>query len=66
MFDTESCIKCCMADTDTLQISLTGVIYTLNTVDVVVEFTLDNRLKVRLHVLTGNLNNVCNAVLASR
>ena len=55
----------CMTDTDTLHISLAGVVYTLDTVDVVVEFTLDNWLEVRLHVLAGNLNNVCNAVLAS-
>ena len=65
MFNTEACIKCCMADTDTLHISLTCVVYTLNAVDVVMEFTLDNRLEVRLHVLAGNLNNVCDAVLAS-
>ena len=30
------------------------------------EFTLDNRFKVRLHVFTGNFNNICNAVLASQ
>ena len=65
MFDSESCIKCVNADTDTLHITLSCMVYTLDTVDVVVEFTLDNRFKVRLHVLTCNFNNICNAVLAA-
>ena len=65
MFDLEACSKCIFADTDSLHISLSCMVYTFNTVDVVMEFTLDNRLEVRLHVLAGNLNNVCDAVLAS-
>ena len=66
MFDLESSLKSCLADTDTLHITLTCMIYTLDTVDVVVEFTLDNRLKVWLHVLSCNFYNVCNAVLAAK
>ncbi|CDB21338.1 unknown [Blautia sp. CAG:52] len=66
MFQTESCSKCVFADTDTLHISLSCMVYTFDTVDVVMEFTLDNRFKVRLHVFTGNFNNICNAVFASQ
>ena len=66
MFDSESCIKCVNADTDTLHITLSCMVYTLDTVDVVVEFTLDNRFKVCLHVLACNFNNICDAVLASK
>ena len=65
MFDAESCIKCINADTDTLHITLSCMVYTLDTVDVVMEFTLDNRLKVSLHILTSNFNNICDAVLAA-
>ena len=65
MFDLEACSKCIFADTDSLHISLSCMVYTFDTVDVVMELTLDNRFKVRLHVLAGNFNNICNAVLAS-
>ena len=40
MFDLESCVECINADTDTLHITLSCVVYTLDAVDVVVEFTL--------------------------
>ena len=66
MFDSEACVKCIDADTDTLHISLACMVYTLNAVDVVMEFTLDNRLKVCLHVFTCNLNHISDAVLASK
>ena len=66
MFDLEACSKCIFADTDSLHISLSCMVYTFNTVDVVMEFTLDNRFKVRLHVLAGNFNNICDAVLAAK
>ena len=65
MFDLESCVECINADTDTLHITLSCMVYTLDTVDVVMEFTLDNRLKVSLHILTSNFNNICDAVLAA-
>ena len=66
MFDLEACSKCIFADTDSLHISLSCMVYTFDTVDVVMELTLDNRFKVRLHVFTCNFNNICNAVLAAK
>ena len=66
MFQTETCIKCILTDTDTLHISLSGVVYTLDTVDIVVEFTLDNRFKVRLHCFSCNFYYVCDAVFTSQ
>ena len=62
MFDLEACSKCIFADTDSLHISLSCMVYTFDTVDVVMELTLDNRFKVRLHVFTCNFNNICNMV----
>ena len=66
MFQAESCIECILADTDTLHITLSCVIYTFDTVDVVMELTLDNRFKVRLHVLACNFYNISDAVLAAK
>ena len=66
MFDLESCVECINADTDTLHITLSCMVYTFDTVDVVMEFTFDNRFKVWLHVLACNFNNIGDAVLASK
>ena len=66
MFDTKSCIKCLNTDTDTLHISLSCMIYAFNAVNIVMELTLNNRLKIRLHLLAGNLNNICDAVFAAK
>ena len=46
MFQAESCVECILADTDTLHITLSCMVYTFDAVDIVMEFTLDNRLKV--------------------
>src|SRR5699024_10094164 len=46
--DTEACIKRILADTDPLHVSLSGMVYTFDAVDVVVELTLDYRLEVCL------------------
>ena len=43
-----------------------GWIYALDTVDVVVELTLDNRLEIGLHVLSSYLHHVSDGVLASK
>ena len=66
MFQTETSFECRDSDTDTLHISLSCMVYTLDAVDVVMEFTLDNRLEVRLHVLSSYFYYVSDAVLASK
>src|SRR5699024_960898 len=66
MFQTEACIESFFSNTDTEHITLSCMVNAFDTVNVVVELTLNNWLKVRLHVLSGNLNNICNAVLASQ
>ena len=66
VFDTETSIESIFADTYTLHVTLTGMVYTLDAVDVVMEFTLDNRLEIRLHVFACNLNNISDAVLAAQ
>ena len=65
MFCTESGIECIFADSDTEHIPLAGVINSLNTVNVVVEFTFDNRFKVRLHLLTCNFNYISKTVFTA-
>ena len=65
MFDTETCCESVFADTDTLHITLSCMVYTFDAVDVVMEFTFDNRFKIRLHVLSCNFYNVSDAVLAA-
>ena len=65
MSDTEPCRKCIFADTDPLHISLASVVHTFNTVDIIMKFTLDNWLKIRLHIFPGNFHHIGNTVLAS-
>ena len=66
VFCSETCCKSIIADTDTEHIPLSCVIYTFNAVYIIVEFTLDNRFKIRLHLLTSYFYHVGKAVLASR
>src|SRR5699024_8358761 len=66
MFQTAACVKCFFSNTDTEHITLSCMIYALDTVDIVMELTLDNRLEVRLHILSGNFYNIGNCVLASQ
>ena len=66
MFQTEACVKCFFSDTDTEHITLSCMVNSFDTVDIVMELTLDNRFEIRLHVLSGNFYNICNAVLASQ
>jgi len=63
---TEACSESSGADADTYHVTLTGMHDTFSTVDEVVELTLENRLKVALDVLTGNLNLNCQIHLAAR
>ena len=65
VFCTETSVESFFADTDTDHITLSGMHHTFDAVQVAVEFTLKYRLEIRLHVLSGNLNNVCNAVLGT-
>ncbi len=65
VFCTEACVESFFADTDTDHITLSGMHHTFDAVQVAVEFTLKYRLEIRLHALSGNLNNVCNAVLGT-
>ena len=62
---TEACVKSVLAYTDTDHITLTGMHNTLDAVQVVMELTLEYRLKVSLHALSGNLYHVADAMLAA-
>ena len=66
MSGSEACCKCVIADTDTEHIPLSCMVYTFNAVYIIVEFTLDNRLKIRLHLLACYFYHVGKTVLASR
>ena len=65
MFCPETCCKSIFADTDTDHITLSGMHYTFDAVQVAVEFTLEYRLEVGLHALSCNLYHICDAVFAS-
>ena len=66
MSDTESCIVSFLTDTDSLHISLSCMINSLNTVNVIVEFTLNYRFKIRLHSLSRYFYHVSDRILASQ
>ena len=62
---TETCCEALFADTDTEHITLSGMVCTFYTVQVGVEFTLNNRLEIRLHVLACNFYDVCKGMFGA-
>ena len=65
MFCTEACFESSLAHTDTDQVTLSGMHDTFQTVDEVMEFTLEHGLEIALHVLAGHLYYVADGLLAA-
>src|SRR5699024_4456598 len=65
VFRAESCVEGVLADTQTDHIPLSGMHNAFDAVHVVVELTLEYRLEIRLHALSGYLYHVGDAVLAA-
>ena len=65
VFCTETSLEGRFADTDTDHITLSGMHNTLYTVYIAVEFTLEYRLEVGLHVLSSYIYDVSDLLFAS-
>jgi hypothetical protein len=65
MTSTENRLQKRFTDTDTNHIALSGVHNALDAVEEILEFTLKNRFKVGLHILSANLYNNSEVYLAA-